>query len=1285
MRVVKAMPIKPWLLMATLAGVFLAFSPPARAESPWWHLTSGTRPAYLHAGAAKPAGPGVDEVQKVTVEATGGKFVLANMTKEEVEHERFACFDEETEEEIPKYHEFDFNASASEVQQGLEQICGYGSGSVEVSGGPGDPLGANPYVITFRGALGSQAVRLINTEIPGEPTALEGNVVATEVTAGHAGTPATSDGEIYVTAENVGDRLVDGAKAPVQLVDIVPPGLKVTGVAATKPFREGNFQAREPLPCSTESKNGVTTAKCTLNAALAPYDQVEMRIGVDVEPSAATGELNQLSIFGGEAPAVSIKRPVTISSEPVPFGVESYEMGVEEEGGSQATQAGAHPFQLTTTIALNQLADINPLVTPPEYRPEVTPPALSKDLKFKLPAGLIGDPTSIPQCTTAQFFETVEGKENKCPAASAVGVATATVHEPATVGTSTITEPIFNLEPREGEPARFGFYVVLANSPVFIDTSVRTGGDYGVTVSVNNITQTAALLSSEVTFWGVPGDPRHNGQRGWGCLYEARGATVNQPCTPSEEQHPKPFLSLPTSCSSQLQTSVEGDPWSAPGSFFAFTGVFEPLQALVGCSRLPFGPQIKVAPDFQEAARPSGMAVDVHVPQEANENAAGVASSNIRSIAVAFPAGVTLNPSAAGGLEACSEGGVGFLGATGPREELLFTPTLPEAFCPDAAKVGSVKIKTPLLPPSQALEGAVYLATPAPNGEVGQNPFNALLAMYIIARDPVSGVLVKLPGSASLDQSTGQITATFQNTPDLSFEDAEVHLFGGERAPLATPSSCGSYTTTATFIPWSGSAPVVSKSTFSIVSGPNGAPCPATQPFTPSLAAGTSNAHAGAFSPLTTTISREDGNQDLRSISLHTPPGISGVLTGVALCPEAQADLGRCPNASLIGHTTVSVGLGADPFTVTGGQVFLTESYRGAPFGLSIVTPAVAGPFDLGDVVVRARVEVDPHTAALTVSTDEAGPYAIPGILDGIPLPIKHVNVTIDRPGFTFNPTNCTATAIAGTITSAAGASVAASSPFQATSCQSLKFSPKFTVTTSGKTSKANGASLSVKLSYPAAPIGTYANLAKVKVSLPKQLPSRLTTLQKACISATFEADPTKCPKESIVGQAKVVTPLLPVPLTGPAYFVSHAAEAFPDLTIVLKGYGITVDLVGSTRIKNGVTMNTFKATPDVPFSSFELNLPQGKFSALTANTNLCKSKLVMPTEFTAQNGAELIQSTAISVSGCAKPVTARQRLAKAMKACHKKKRRSRRLDCERQAQRRFGGKSGKRQGRKKS
>ena len=422
-----------------------------------------------------------------------------------------------------------------------------------------------------------------------------------------------------------------------------------------------------------------------------------------------------------------------------------------------------------------------------------------------------------------------------------------------------------------------------------------------------------------------------------------------------------------------------------------------------------------------------------------------------------------------------------------------------------------------------------------------------------------------------------------------------------------------------------------------MISGPNGSPCQSPLPFAPALTAGTTSIQAGGFSPFTMTMSRPDGSQNLQAIQLKMPPGLLGTLASVKLCDEAKANAGTCGPESLIGHTTVSVGVGGDPFSVTGGQVFITEGYKGAPYGLSIVNPAKAGPFDLGHVIVRAKIEVDPISAVLTITTDTSGPYKIPTILDGIPLQIQHVNVAIDRPGFTFNPTNCSPLAITGSLTSDQSAVKGLSVPFQITNCAVLAFKPKLTAKTNGKTSRKAGASLSVKLTYPAGPYD--ANISKVKVDLPRQLPSRLETLQKACPAKTFEANPAACPEASIVGHAIAHTPVMPVPLSGPAYFVSHGGEEFPELIIVLQGYGATVHLVGSTFIsKTGITSSTFKTVPDVPVGTFELTLPQGKYSALAANKNLCTTtKLNMPTQFIAQNGAVIKTTTPIVPTGCAR------------------------------------------------
>jgi hypothetical protein len=662
----------------------------------------------------------------------------------------------------------------------------------------------------------------------------------------------------------------------------------------------------------------------------------------------------------------------------------------------------------------------------------------------------------------------------------------------------------------------------------------------------------------------------------------------------------------------------------------------------------------------QSASTPTGLTVDLHIPQDEGLVPTGLAESDAKSVTVALPEGVTVSPAAADGLLACTD-----VAESGRLEGEIALNSAEAVTCPNASKVATVTIKTPLLP--DPLEGAFYLAAQ------NLNPFGSLLAMYVVAEDPKAGVLVKLAGEARLNETTGQLVSKFE-TPQLPFEDGIFHFFGGARAPLSTPPLCKGhpeeggqpaeegYKTTAVITPWSGNAPEEPTSEFDITSGPNGGPCPNGRPFSPSLAqlpfapsltGGTTNIQAGAFSPFTMTMSREDGNQDLRSVKLRMPPGLSALIAGVTPCGEEQANAGTCGPESEIGETTVSVGLGGDPYSVKGGRVYLTGPYQGAPFGLSIVNPAKAGPFDLEHdtanpnqdpacdcLVVRAKIEVDPTTADVTVSTEPEGPYAIPHILDGIPLQIKHVNVTVNRPGFTFNPTDCDPLGLSGTLASTEGATSTISVPFQVTNCAALAFKPKFSVSTSAHTSRKNGASLDVKLTYPNTPQGTETNIAKAKVQLPKRLPSRLKTLQKACTEQVFAANPAGCPPQSRVGMATAKSPLLPVTLSGPVYFVSHGGAKFPELVVVLQGDNVTIDLHGETFIsKKGITTSTFATVPDVPVSSFELKLPEGPYSALAATGNLCKGKLALPTEFVAHDGAVIQQNTRIAVTGCPKKV----------------------------------------------
>jgi hypothetical protein len=1217
------------LVLVTLA---LAGSAEGEVLRPWWGITAGTRPASLQPGSGK------SEVQELTF-SSESVFELVIGAQEVgffATEPYFALF----EGQVPQ-------ATAANVQAALESPSAYGPGNVEVvARGAG---GESPLIITSIGKDADKSVESLHTRPFFIPLGSSSAGIVTE------GRP---DGKVVVAVENLGDANANGETEPVTITATLPAKLRAMGVEAFAGSRNegGKPGTLGPVNCAEEGAGG--PLKCTFSGVLPPYSQIEMVIPVAVQAGASSGETTNVSVSGAGTAVKTLARPITVGAEPS-FGVEDYQLIPEEAGGGVDTQAGSHPFQLTTVLTLNEQVGAAPV-------------ALPKNLHANWPAGLVGNPSPLAQCTDEQFGSAAS--RIACPPQSAIGVATVLVEEPGRPlpeHLDTFTQPLFNMVPRVGEPVRAGMKVA-GLSDVFFDTAVRTGGDYGVTVSSNNISQTVGLVTLKATVWGVPEDPRHDAQRGTACV----SGTGEGVCTPLAAKEPSAFLMMPTSCDEPFISTIEGVSWPAPGKPSesipsapggALPTYTLPGRTLTGCNHLQFHPELSVAPDVPQASTPTGLTVHVHLPQTSALNPNGLAQSSLRDTKVVLPAGLTVNPGGADGLEACAEAQVGYLSREpGEPGRELFTPTIPPAgsFCPDGSKVGTVKIKLPILP--HDLEGAVYLATQ------NANPFGSLIAMYIVAEDPVSGVLAKLPGEVSLDPVTGQLTSTFKTAPDAPLEDVELHFFGGSRAPLSTPPGCGSYTTHATFAPWSGNTPVTAESSFNINSGPNAGPCQSPRPFAPGFNAESTNIQAGAFTPFTTTMSRPDADQALGGLSLRMPPGFSGLLTGVKLCPEPQAAEGRCGPESLIGHTIVSAGFGSNPVTVKRpGEVFITGPYKGAPFGLSIVNPAEAGPFNLGNVTVRAKIEVDPVTAQLTVTSDP-----LPTILQGIPLQLQHVNVTIDRPGFTFNPTNCNPQSIQATLTSEEGATSQVSVPFQATNCATLGFGPKFAVSTSGKTSKANGASLSVKLTYPKVPFGSQANIKSVKVDLPKQLPSRLTTLQKACTAAQFEANPAGCPAASIVGHAKAITPLLPVPLEGPAYFVSHGGEAFPSLIMVLQGDNVTLDLVGTTFInKAGITSSTFKTVPDAPVGSFELNLPQGKFSALTANGNLCTSKPAMPTEFVAQNGAKLNQSTKIAVTGCpkTKALTRARKLAIALKACKKKRKGTKRTACQRKARRKYG------------
>ncbi len=1117
------------------------------------------------------------------------------------------------------------------------------------------------------------AVMVVLSLTGAAPALAEGPWWQTGIEAAPTYLPPEGEGEIAVGVSNLGDAAVNGAKTPVTITDKLPPGLKATAMVGEN-LKEGGQGAEVTCPTGTPTP----PLTCTFVAGTVfPYEVMKITIKVKVEepPGTVASMPNEVVVEGGGAPRAASTQQLTVSGEKVPFGIRSYELTPSNEDGTPATQAGSQPFELTTSLVMNQTFQIGGR----------QPVALPKDLRFNLPPGLVGNPNAAAQCSEVDFAALVE-EANLCPPSSVIGVATVVAFEPS-VHVIIKTVPVFNLVPAQGEPARFGFEVI-GKLPIVIDTSVRSGEDYAVVATVKNATQVAGLLSSRVTLWGVPGDPRHNQSRGWECVagnhFEKQ---IKKPCPASSAEPEKPFLTLPTSCAANpaaepVVSSTEADSWAEPGHFLGseyewLSGSGQPL-GFEGCGQLPFSPGIDVSPEVHSASTPTGLSVDVRVPQTSTLEAGKLAEADVRDTTVTLPEGVALSPSAANGLEGCSEAQVGFMGFDQASQTNEFD-TAPVS-CPDGSKVGAVKIKTPLL--SHELEGSVYLASPAPNGEPGRNPFGSLVALYLVADDPVSGVLVKLAGEGQVDEGTLRVSTTFRNAPQVPFEDLSLQLFGGPRASVSTPALCGNYATEAVFTPWSGTGPVSVLSPgedLSISSGVGGAACPGGVPFSPGFAAGSTNAQAGAFTGFNLELARPDGDQALKGLSMHLPSGVAAMLSSVTLCSEAQANTNTCPPESEVGHATAIAGLGPEPYVQGGGRVFITGPYGGAPFGLVIVTPAVAGPFNLGYVTVRSKLQINPNDASVTITSDP-----LPTQLRGIPLQLKRVLVTVDRPSFEFNPTNCNPTQITGTLTGDQGATFPISQPFQVANCGALPFHPSFSASTKGKNSKANGAGLIVKVgSTPG-----QANIGKAQVILPSTLPSRLTTIQKACVDRVFEANPASCPEGSLVGAATVHTPVLRGALTGPAYLVSHGGAAFPDLEFVLQGEGITLILDGQTAIRKGITSSTFNSVPDAPVSSFETVLPQGPHSALTtnlppkANYSLCATKLTMPTTLTGQNGAVITQLTKIAVEGCGgvkavttKKLTRVQKLSRALKACRKKFKHSkrRRQQCERTARKHYG------------
>jgi hypothetical protein len=871
--------------------------------------------------------------------------------------------------------------------------------------------------------------------------------------------------------------------------------------------------------------------------------------------------------------------PFTYSEPEEPKEAEEKSEGFTKAGGR--VPFGITDFKVKTEGSL------------PTEKPEGKPVT---HIRTDVAAGLATNPTAPGKCTKAQFGteEAAPGlfKPPTCPANSIIGNNKATIY--AEGSDVPLEGTVYNLEPEEGHASEFGVALNAAPlgaaglfahtlikgsvewgkgsalSPQYIGTGTNAG-DYHDYFEIE-VSPALPLISSRLTFIGN----------------ENQGT-----------KKPDNFITNATSCPGNLTTTLrlEGE-----GGVSAEPKSYAPKHVtLEDCNAVPFEPGFALTPATPVSDQGDGFTAEGTVNQEPTS---ATSNSEVKTITVQLPEGMTLNPSAASELGDCT-----------PAQARIHSPEAGVS-CPASSKIGTVDLEVPTLP-AGSLTGTLYLGGPE-SGSITGPPYT----MYVDAESARYGVSVRLKGEVFPNEATGQLTTVFDELPEQPFTSAILHFNGGALAPVANPLACSTAAATALFTPYSGTGTLARADALSF-SG-----CTNPLALAPGQSTSVSNPNGGAGTAFTFNLERPEGDQYLSQLTTTLPKGLAGAVPAVEQCPEPQASQGACPAGSQIGTATVLAGSGT-PYSFS-GPVYFTGPYNNAPFGLSIAVPAVAGPFNLGTVITRASINVRQDTGQVVVTT------TLPRIVKGVPIRIRKITVAVTKAGFMRNPTNCAALSTVSSVTgyvpgSSESATVAASSPFQAANCGSLAFKPAFTATSGAKVSKVNGASLETTIKMPSGD----SNIKSVLVQLPKQLVSRLTTLNKACLAANFETNPYSCPAGSYVGGVTATTPLLPGTLTGPAVLVSHGGEAFPDLDLILNGSGVRVILVGHTKITKGITTTNFSETPDVPVNSITVKLPVGSHSAVTNYGELCPQPLVMPTTITGWNGTPFKQNTIIKVTGC--------------------------------------------------
>jgi hypothetical protein len=1048
--------------------------------------------------------------------------------------------------------------------------------------------------------------------------------------------PGDTQHDYYYEVElaNEGGAATDGS--PITFVDTLPPGVDVTEVDLWLRTSEQSGTADFGGEACATAGTGSVTVTCVIEegivgaldpAHLGPNERIKAEIHVAV-PAGMTGPLvNRAEVSGGGAAPADGEVRNQASSEVAPGGFQEFSTRVTGKDGAPTTVAGSHPFQMSTSFAVGTKFSIDQQTV---FGASGSP----KDIEVTLPPGFVGSAVATPRCTPAQFTLSppVGGLfPSACPPDSAVGLVAFRQYEGHAGGIG----PIYNLVPPKGMPAELGFAAL--GFPIYIETEVRSDGDYGITARIRNATEAKRVTAATVILWGEPADPVHDRLRG-------KCSEVGGLCP--FEATPKPFLRMPTSCGGPLDFGMTFNSWDHPETIYESGN---DLGNPSSCDGPAFDPTIEARPTTTVADSPSGLSVHLHVPQE--DDAAGIAPADLRDATVTLPPGLLVNPSSANGLASCSPEQVGLVSPVGVAPARFDGKP---ARCPAASKIGTVEVTTPLL--DHPLPGAVYLA------QQSENPFGSLLAIYVAIHDPETGVVVTLAGKVDPNPDNGQLTTTFTGNPQLPFEDFYFKFFEGDRAPLRTPPSCGEFETSAVLTPQTSpqsGGPVNAGDRFSVTSGPNGG-CP-TGALETSLSAGLAQATAGAFSPFNLRLTRPDASDALTAVSVKAPDGMLAKLAGIPYCPESaiaqagsrsnpgqgatESTAPSCPGASLVGKVVAGAGAGPSPFFVS-GKAYLAGPYKGAPLSLVAVIPAVAGPFDLGVVVDRIALNVDPESAQVSAVGD---PF--PTILAGIPLDVRDLRVSLDRPDFTLAPTSCRAKSVDVTVSGEGGKTADVSNRFQVGGCEQLKFKPKLKIRLKGSTKHGGFPALKAVLTYPKE--GAYANIARAQVNLPHSEFIEQNNLNKTCTRPVLLEG--RCPKSTIYGKAKAWTPLLDRPLQGNVYLVGGFGYKLPALVAELNGQ-IRVLLKGKVDSgPNHGIRNTFEAVPDAPVEKFVLEMKGGpKYSLLVNSENLCKRKQKGIARFTAQNG-RVLQTKPVIANDCGKKGKGHGKKAHKKRAKHSK------------------------------